>query len=402
MERKVLLAEKQPEFGAGLEKALTLEPADVVYAIRDSGIRGRGGAGFPTGVKWNLAGASFSDVKYVVCNADEGEPGTFKDRILIEKYSERLIEGMAIGGYAIGSSNGIIYLRAEYPYLVPALKKARNSFFEKGLLGENIKGRDFSFDVEIRSGSGAYVCGEETALIESLEGKGGMPRNKPPYPVNSGYLNKPTIVNNVETFCAVPHIVLNGPQWYADLGIGDSSGTKLFSISGDVERPGVYELPMGASLRSLLELAGATDIQAVQVGGASGRTVPPSEIDRALSFKDLPPGGSVIVFNNTVNMLEVLENFMGFFVHESCGQCTPCREGTVQLQHAVDLIMSGEICCREELDPYFKLAETMRLTSKCGLGQTAFNCFVDIINHFVDFASGHSDEECCCCDGGDQ
>ncbi len=220
MERKVLLADNQPEFGAGLEKALTMEPADVVYAVRDSGIKGRGGAGFPTGVKWNLAGAASADQKYVLCNADEGEPGTFKDRILIEKYAERLIEGMAIGGYAIGGTKGIIYLRAEYPYLVPAIEAARRNLMDRGLLGRDIKGKGFDFDVEVRPGAGAYVCGEETSLIESLEGKRGEPRNKPPYPVNSGYLNKPTIVNNVETFCAVPHIVLNGPEWYADLGVG--------------------------------------------------------------------------------------------------------------------------------------------------------------------------------------
>ena len=401
MEKKVLLAENQPEFGAGLEKALTMEPADVVYAVRDSGMKGRGGAGFPTGVKWNLAGASSSDVKYVICNADEGEPGTFKDRILLEKYSERLIEGMAIGGYAIGASYGIIYLRAEYPYLIPAIEKAGKSFTDKGLLGKNIRGTGFDFDVEIRTGSGAYVCGEETALIESLEGKGGLPRNKPPFPVNSGYLDKPTIVNNVETFCAVPHIVLNGPEWYADLGAGDCSGTKLFSISGDVERPGVYELALGSPLDDLLELAGATDIQAVQVGGASGRTITASDTHRLLSFKDLPPGGSVIVFDSSVDMLAVLENFMDFFVHESCGQCTPCREGTRQLRNAIDKIISGEISRREELDSLFILADVMRITSKCGLGQTAVNCFVDIINNFVDFTDEHSHEESWS-EGGDQ
>ena len=401
MERKVLLAENQPEFGAGLEKALTMEPADVVYAVRDSGIKGRGGAGFPTGVKWNLAGAASSDVKYVLCNADEGEPGTFKDRILIEKYAERLLEGMAIGGYAIGSSHGIIYLRAEYPYLIPVLEKARKSLMDRGLLGENIRGKGFNFDVEIRPGAGAYVCGEETSLIESLEGKRGEPRNKPPYPVNSGYLNKPTIVNNVETFCAVPHIVLQGPQWYADLGIGECSGTKLFSVSGDVERPGVYELPMGAPLRSLLDLAGATDVQAVQVGGASGRTVPAADIDRTLSFKDLPPGGSVIVFDNSVNMVEVLENFMDFFVHESCGQCTPCREGNLRLMHAAQDIISGHVTCRECIAPFFELAEAMMVSSKCGLGQTSANCFVDIINNFVELADVcHCGE--CGCEGGDE
>jgi [NiFe] hydrogenase diaphorase moiety large subunit len=401
MERKVLLAPDQPEFGAGLEKALSMEPADVVYAVRDSGMKGRGGAGFPTGVKWNLAGAASSDMKYVLCNADEGEPGTFKDRILIEKYSERLLEGMAIAGYAIGSSMGIIYLRAEYPYLVPVIEEARKNLIDRGLLGNGIKGTAFDFDVEIRPGAGAYVCGEETSLIESLEGKRGEPRNKPPYPVNSGYLGKPTIVNNVETFCAVPHIILNGPEWYADLGHGDCTGTKLFSISGDVERPGVYELPMGAPLKDLLELAGAYDVQAVQVGGASGRTVPASEIGRSLSFSDLPPGGSVIVFDNSVNMVEVLENFMEFFVHESCGQCTPCREGNLRLLHAAQDIMSGELVCRECVEPFFDLAETMMISSKCGLGQTSANCFVDIIRNFVDLSDQCSCGECCC-EGGDE
>jgi [NiFe] hydrogenase diaphorase moiety large subunit len=401
MEKKVLLALNQPEFGAGLEKALTMLPVDVVYAVRDSGIQGRGGAGFLTGVKWNLAGAAASDVKYVICNADEGEPGTFKDRLLLEKYSERLIEGMAIGGYAIGSSSGIIYLRAEYPYLIPAIEKARKNLMDKGLLGKNIRGKGFNFDIEIRPGAGAYVCGEETSLIESLEGKRGEPRNKPPYPVNSGYLNKPTIVNNVETFCAVPHIILNGPEWYAALGVGDCSGTKLFSISGDVERPGVYELPMGSPLKDLLDLAGAKDVQAVQVGGASGRTIPASEVHRALSFKDLPPGGSVIVFDNSVNMVEVLENFLDFFVHESCGQCTPCREGNLRLMHAAQDIISGDLCCAECLAPFFELADTMMIASKCGLGQTSANCFVDIINNFVELS-----DECqcgeCCCEGGDE
>jgi len=401
MERKVLLAEDQPEFGAGLEKALNMEPADVVYAVRDSGIKGRGGAGFPTGVKWNLAGAASSDMKYVLCNADEGEPGTFKDRILIERYAERLIEGMAIGGYAIGSSRGIIYLRAEYAYLVPTIEKARKNLMDRELLGGNILGKGFDFDVEVRPGAGAYVCGEETSLLESLEGKRGEPRNKPPYPVNSGYLNKPTIVNNVETFCAVPHIVLNGPEWYRSLGAGDCSGTKLFSISGDVERPGVYELPMGAPLKDLLELAGAHDVQAVQVGGASGRTVPASETGRSLSFVDLPPGGSVIVFNNSVNMVDVLENFMDFFVHESCGQCTPCREGNLRLMHATQDIISGDLTCRDCVSPFLELAETMMVSSKCGLGQTSANCFVDIINNFVEL----SDECSCgenCCEGGDE
>jgi [NiFe] hydrogenase diaphorase moiety large subunit len=309
---------------------------------------------------------------------------------------------MALGGYAIGSDQGYIYLRAEYPYLVPVIEKAAAAMRAKNLLGANILGSGFSFDIEIRMGAGAYICGEETALLESMEGRRGEPRNKPPFPVNAGYLNKPTIVNNVETFCAVPHIVLNGADWFIGLGEGGDSGTKLFSISGDVERPGVYELAMGSTIGELLELAGARDVQAVQVGGASGRTIKRGDTARVLSFRDLPPGGSVIVFDNSRNMLEVLENFMEFFVHESCGQCTPCREGNLQLLGVVNALMDGEVCCKECINDFFVLAEVMKGTSKCGFGQTSANCFVDIVSNFVDIPSDCSTEECCCCGGGDR
>ncbi|MCK5064569.1 MAG: hypothetical protein KAQ97_04765, partial [Candidatus Fermentibacteraceae bacterium] len=217
-EKKILTAAEQPDAGSALKKSLGMTKADVVFEVRESQIRGRGGAGFPTGIKWNLAGAASGSNKMVICNADEGEPGTFKDRYLIENYCWKLLEGMTIAGYAIGSSNGIIYLRAEYPYLIPIIEKAREDHIRENLLGKNIQGKDFNFDIEIRPGAGAYVCGEETSLIESLEGKRGVPRNKPPYPVNSGYLCRPTIVNNVETFAAVPHIILNGAEWYQDLG----------------------------------------------------------------------------------------------------------------------------------------------------------------------------------------
>ena len=384
-EKRILLGDDQPEIGAALTKAMDMTPADVVFEVRESDIRGRGGAGFPTGIKWNLAGAASGRDKMVICNADEGEPGTFKDRVLIEKMAWKLLEGMTIAGYAIGSSQGIIYLRAEYPYLVPVLEKARKELIERGLLGNDILGRDFSFDVEIRRGAGAYICGEETSLIESLEGKRGVPRNKPPFPVNSGYLERPTVVNNVETFAAVPHIILGGAEWYNGLGREDCSGTKLFSISGDVENPGVYELPMGASLRELLELAGAEDTAAVQVGGASGSTVTPDELDRPMSFGELPPGGSVVVFNSTRDMHDVLENFMEFFVHESCGQCTPCREGNRRLLDVIRSIRAGEIASRSELKPFFLLADVMKAGSKCGLGQTSPNCFVDIVSKFTVF-----------------
>jgi len=388
MKRELLLSAAQPELGSALRKAVGMTPADVAFEVRNAKLQGRGGAGFPAGVKWVLAGGASGDVKYVVCNADEGEPGTFKDRVLIEQYADRLLEGMAIAGYAIGSSYGLIYLRAEYPYLVPVLEKAMAGMKEAGMLGKGLFGGRFDFDVEIRFGAGAYVCGEETALLESMEGRRGEPRNKPPYPVNSGYRGCPTIINNVETFIAVPHIILQGAEKFLGLGEGGDSGTKLFSISGDVERPGVYELAMGSPLGDLLELAGARDVQAVQVGGASGRTVKSTELGRSLSFRDLPPGGSVIVFDKSRKMLDVLDNFMKFFVHESCGQCTPCREGNRRLRHAVKAIKSGEIRTREDVKPYFDLAETMRLGSKCGFGQTSSNCFVDIVSQFVELPSG--------------
>ncbi|OPL18252.1 MAG: hypothetical protein AVO35_05230 [Candidatus Aegiribacteria sp. MLS_C] len=387
-EMRVLTAELQPEAGAALKKALGMTAADVVFEVRESGMKGRGGAGFPTGIKWNLAGAASGADKMVICNADEGEPGTFKDRLLLEKYSMQLLEGMTIAGYAIGSSKGIIYLRAEYPYLVPAIMKARQDLIDRKLMGHFILGGNFTFDVEVRLGAGAYVCGEETSLIESLEGKRGEPRNKPPFPVNSGYLGRPTIVNNVETFVNVPHIILNGSDWYRGLGIGENTGTKLFSVSGDVEKPGVYELQMGSTIGELLDLAGAEDVQAVQVGGASGITITAGELERTLSFDDLPPGGSVIVFDRSRDMMDVLENFLEFFVHESCGQCTPCREGNVRLLDVTRSIRDGRIASREELKDFFMLAEIMKLGSKCGLGQTSPNCFVDIVTKLAELPGG--------------
>jgi len=387
-EKRILLGEDQPQPGAALTKALKMSPADVVFEVRESAIQGRGGAGFPVGIKWNLAGAASGANKMVLCNADEGEPGTFKDRVLIERFAWKLLEGMTIAGYGIGSHEGIIYLRAEYPYLIPVLQSAIRDMKEKNLLGSRILGTEFHFEIEVRSGAGAYVCGEETSLIESLEGKRGEPRNKPPFPVNSGYLGRPTIVNNVETFAAVPHIILGGAEWFQGLGAGKHAGTKLFSVSGDVGKPGVYELPMGSTIGELLELAEARDVQAVQVGGASGSTITPAEFGRTLAFGDLPPGGSVMVFGAGRNMLEVLESFMEFFVHESCGQCTPCREGNRRLLDVVESIAAGKVAGGAELKPFFQLAEIMRLGSKCGLGQTSSNCFVDIMNKFVQLPGG--------------
>jgi [NiFe] hydrogenase diaphorase moiety large subunit len=366
-----------------LDKALGMKPNEIAMEVRNSNIRGRGGAGFSTGTKWMLCGAATADKKYVVCNADEGEPGTFKDRELLTKQFKKLITGMLIAGYSIKSDEGIIYLRGEYKWMVPQMEKELEELRAEGLLGKNIMGKDFNFDVYIILGAGAYVCGEETALIESIEGQRGEPRNKPPYPVNQGIQNKPTLVNNVETYCAVAHIIEKGAEWFKSFGTKESSGTKLFSISGDVERPGVYEFEMGTPLRKMLEVAGAMDPKAVQVGGASGRTVNEDEFDMPVAFEALPPGGSIIVIGKNRKMIDVLENFMEFFEEESCGQCTYCREGNYHLLKAVRKLKSNQLT-KKELQNMINLANLMKVGSKCGLGQTSPNPFLDIIEKFGD------------------
>ncbi len=364
-----------------LEKTMKMEKADVALEVRFSGIKGRGGAGFPTGTKWMLCGAASADKKYVVVNADEGEPGTFKDRELLTKYFRKMAAGMVICAYAIGSDEGIIYLRGEYKWMLPQIEQELEDMRKENLLGKNILGKGLDFDIYVILGAGAYVCGEETSLIESIEGMRGEPRNKPPFPVNQGINGKPTVVNNVETFCAVTHIILNGAEWFKQYGTKDSTGTKLFSISGDVERPGVYEFEMGTPLRVMLEEAGARNPKAVQVGGASGRTVTPDEFDTEVSYEGLPPGGSIIVFGRQVNMLDVLENFMEFFEEESCGQCTFCREGNYQLLQGIRRMRNGELS-EKDLQNLIMLAETMKIGSKCGLGQTSPNPFLDIVSKF--------------------
>jgi len=317
--------------GEALEKALKMSPHEVVLEIRESQLRGRGGAGFPTGTKWMLALSAQADKKFVVCNADEGEPGTFKDRVLLSEYTKLVLEGMVIAGYAIQAQKGFIYLRGEYAYLLEHLLNYLERMRKENRLGENILGTNYSFDIEIRLGSGAYVCGEETALIESLEGHRGEARNRPPYPVNTGYLGYPTIVNNVETFACAYIVISKGAQWFAQYGTEKSKGMKLISVSGDCKKPGVYEVTFGIKIKELLELVGAEDTKAVQIGGASGLCIPMSEIERNISFEDVPTGGSVIIFNKSRNMLQVLRNFMEFFVEESCGQCTPCRVGNKKI-----------------------------------------------------------------------
>lgn len=370
--------------GEGIIKALSLKREDILYELKTSKLKGRGGAGFPTSTKWMLTAASISDVKYIICNADEGEPGTFKDRVLLVEYPELVMDGMVIAGYTIGAKKGIIYLRGEYEYLLKSLTDYLNEMRKDNLLGKNILGREgFDFDIEIFLGSGAYVCGEETALIESLEGNRGEARNRPPYPVNTGYNGKPTSVNNVETLATIPHIILKGADWFLNVGTDKSTGSKLFSVSGDCEKPGVYELPWGTTINEVLDLVNAKNTKAVQIGGASGTCLPKSQFHRKLSYEDIATGGSIIIFNESRNMLKVLKNFMEFFVEESCGQCTPCRIGNVKLLEGVKLIEKGELTFTY-LNKLKDLGKTMQVASKCGLGQSSPNSFISILENFKD------------------
>jgi len=370
--------------GDGIRKAVNFSREDILFEVKDSKLKGRGGAGFPVSTKWMLAAAAISDEKYVICNADEGEPGTFKDRVLLYEYPELVFEGMVIAGYTIGSEKGIVYLRGEYEHALKPLQDYLNVMREDHLLGKSILGiKNFNFDIEIFLGSSAYVCGEETALIESLEGHRGEARNRPPYPVNTGFKGKPTSVNNVETLCCIPHIVLKGGKWFAKFGTKISTGTKLFSVSGDCDRPDVYELPWGITINEILELSGARNTKAVQVGGASGSCIPKSQFDRKLAYEDLSTGGSIIVFDESRDMLKVLKNFMEFFVEESCGQCTPCRIGNSKLLEGVNMIEKGEYTFTY-LNKLKELGKTMQVASKCGLGQSSPNSFISILENFKD------------------
>ena len=371
----------QYEKGEGIKKALMIKRDDILFELKESGLKGRGGAGFPTATKWMLTAAANAQKKYIVCNADEGEPGTFKDRVLLLEYPELVFEGMVIGGYTIGAQHGIVYLRGEYEYMLSILEEYLQAMRDINLLGKNIQGTDFNFDISIRLGSGAYVCGEETALIESLEGHRGEPRNRPPYPVNTGYMGYPTVVNNVETLASVPHIVMKGGAWFRKKGTNKSTGSKLLSVSGDCEKPGVYELPWGTTISDLLELVGAKNTKAVQVGGASGHCIPKSQFDRKLSYEDVATGGSIMVFDESRDMLKVLKNFMEFFVEESCGQCTPCRVGNVKLLEGIEMIEEGKFTFKY-INTLKDLGKTMQAASKCGLGQSSPNPFISIMENF--------------------
>ncbi|MDD5503878.1 MAG: NADH-ubiquinone oxidoreductase-F iron-sulfur binding region domain-containing protein [Candidatus Omnitrophica bacterium] len=366
---------------AGLKKAIELGRAGVLSRIRDSGLRGRGGAGFPAGIKLNLVSAARSEKKYVVCNADEGEPGTFKDRVMLLEYPRLIFEGMAIAAFASGADTGFLYLRGEYKSFTGFLEGVLEGMRKENALGMSIMGRQgFDFDIEIKLGSGAYVCGEETALIESLEGCRGEPRNRPPFPVNTGYNGYPTVLNNVETFSNFAHIVEKGADWFKSFGTAKSTGTKLLSVSGDCKRPGVYEVEFGSDIKSILKIAGGENAKAVSAG-ASGEIVARRHFSRAVCFEDFSTGGSLIVFSKERRMLEVVENFLRFFKDESCGQCTPCREGIPVLLEGLNMIRNG-LCSKKYLDELLSLSETMQTASKCGLGQSCPKPFISAIGHF--------------------
>ncbi|NTU76389.1 MAG: dehydrogenase [Alphaproteobacteria bacterium] len=367
---------------AGLTAALAKEPVQVVNTLMASGLKGRGGAGFPTGLKWKFAAEASGDSKVIVCNADEGEPGTFKDRVIFSQWADLVFEGMTIGGYAIGAALGIIYLRGEYAYLRGSLEEKLRARREAGLLGKNVgKKAGFDFDIHIHMGCGAYVCGEETALIESLEGKRGESRNRPPFPVVHGLFGAPTVVNNVETLAWTAAILAKGPEWFKGVGTEKSAGFKLLSISGDVARPGVYEFPMGTKIGDILTAAGAESPKAAVIGGASGVFVPASDFARTISYEDVSTGGSVIVFGAPRDLLDATENFQEFFTDESCGQCTICRVGNAKLLEGIRMLKEGR-CTTKYLQELCALGASMQAASKCGLGQASPNMFLSIIKHF--------------------
>jgi [NiFe] hydrogenase diaphorase moiety large subunit len=368
--------------GEALKKIVKMTPDEVIAEVKLSNIRGRGGAGFPTGMKWEICRNAPGTEKYIFCNADEGEPGTFKDRVILTEYPKMLLEGMAIAGYAVGANHGILYVRYEYKYLQQHLEKIIDGGRKKNYLGTNIQGKEgFNFDIRIQFGAGAYVCGEESALIESAEGKRGEPRDRPPFPVESGYREKPTIVNNVETLCSIVKIINNGAPWYRSMGTKESSGTKVLSISGDCKYPGVYEIEWGFSVNDVLEMVGASDVQAVQVGGPSGTLIGPNEFTRTLSYTDLSTGGSLIIFNKQRDLLkDVVMNFINFFIDESCGSCSTCRNIPVFLKQKLEKILNAR-GVQKDIEEMLEWSKVLK-ASRCGLGITAANPVVSSIKNF--------------------
>jgi len=391
---------------SALAKALTeMSQDDVLKSISDSGLRGRGGGGFPTGMKWSFAKRAKGDKKYIICNADEGDPGAFMDRSVMEGDPHSVIEGMSIAAYAIGAQKGYVYIRAEYPLAVQRLRKALNDAREYGFLGENVMGTNFSFDIEVRLGAGAFVCGEETALIHSIEGKRGEPTSKPPFPANSGLWKKPTVINNVETLAQIPVILLKGADWFRKLGTEKSPGTKVFALAGAINNVGLVEVPMGITLREILyEIGGGIrnnkQFKAVQTGGPSGGCIPAKYLDTPIDFDNLIALGSMmgsggmIVMDEDTCMVDVSKFYLEFTVDESCGKCTPCRIGNYRLHEVLERITSGRAVI-EDLDKLEQLGNVIKDTALCGLGQTSPNPILSTINYFRDEYVAHIQDKKC-------
>ena len=359
-----------------LNKAFLMGNEEILEEILESGLKGRGGAGFPTGMKWKFCAEEKGKEKYIICNADEGEPGTFKDREILDRVAYKVFSGMTIAGKVVGAKKGFVYLRGEYKFLVPQLQIEIDGFHKL------IEKLGYDFDIEIRLGSGAYICGEESALFESMEGRRGEPRNKPPFPTQSGLFGKPTVINNVETLVNAVIILKYGAEKYKQLGTRFSTGAKVFSVSGDTYKPGIYELELGMSLLEFVKEFGDGDTKAVQVGGASGFCVPRKHFaSTVIGFEGVPTGGSMKLFNSSRSMYNVLHNYLDFFNEESCGQCTPCRVGCQQLLKGIEAVKKKEMKSTY-LNELTKLADTMKIASKCGLGQSVGNAFNSIVENF--------------------
>jgi NADP-reducing hydrogenase subunit HndC len=389
-----------------LGKVLTeMTPDDVIQTLLDSGLRGRGGAGFPTGMKWKLAKQNDADQKYVCCNADEGDPGAFMDRSVLEGDPHALLEAMTIAGYAIGASQGFIYVRAEYPIAVDRLKIAIAQAREMELLGDDIFGTGFSFDIDLRLGAGAFVCGEETALMVSIEGNRGEPRPRPPFPAQKGLFGKPTILNNVETYANIPQIILNGSEWFASMGTEKSKGTKVFALGGKIHNTGLVEVPMGTTLREIIEEIGGgipngKKFKAAQTGGPSGGCIPtehydiPIDYDNLLSIGSMMGSGGLIVMDETDCMVDIAKFFLEFTVEESCGKCTPCRIGTKRMLEILDKVTKGQ-AKPEDIDRLEELCYYVKANSACGLGQTAPNPVLSTLKYFRDEYNAHIYDKKC-------
>ncbi|MDR2021780.1 MAG: NADH-quinone oxidoreductase subunit NuoF [Hungatella sp.] len=389
-----------------LGKVLTeMTPDEVIQTLLDSGLRGRGGAGFPTGLKWKLARQNDADQKYVCCNADEGDPGAFMDRSVLEGDPHSLLEAMTIAGYAIGASQGYIYVRAEYPIAVQRLKIAIDQAREMELLGNDIFGSGFSFDIDLRLGAGAFVCGEETALMVSIEGNRGEPRPRPPFPAQKGLFGKPTILNNVETYANIPQIILNGSEWFASMGTEKSKGTKVFALGGKIHNTGLVEVPMGTTLREIIEEIGGgipngKKFKAAQTGGPSGGCIPmehydiPIDYDNLISIGSMMGSGGLIVMDETDCMVDIAKFFLEFTIEESCGKCTPCRIGTKRMLEILEKITKGQAKL-EDLDRLEELCYYIKENSACGLGQTAPNPVLSTLKFFRDEYNAHIIDKTC-------